>query len=177
KELLSPQGIGVAVAIDWGLAVQIFLAPFLSILLNQSSLPFRQTTLSHSPIGTIISFGLGWLAAGILVFFGEMVRSGRNWARIVQIVASVVLVLGGLFMLGHAYQSIRMGNFWPIVPEVILLVFTPLVAWRLSRRRTARWFQAISPAQARERHGGSWVWFIALWALIGGVLQTIASMK
>lgn len=173
EELPSPQGIGVAVAIDWGLAVQMFLAPFLPILFNRPSLPFLPTT----PVGTVLFFFLGWFAAGILVLFGEMVRSGRNWARIIQIIASVAFALSGLITLGQVYQSVRVGDFWPIITEVILLIFAPLVAWRLSRPRTARWFQAISPAQARKRHGGSWVWFIALWALVGGVLQTIASIK
>jgi len=52
-----------------------------------------------------------------------------------------------------------------------------VVVWRLSRSSTAHWFRMVTVAEARKRHGGTWVWFIALWAIIGGVLQTIATMK
>src|SRR5437588_198023 len=34
KELSEPQGIGMAVAFDWGLAVQILVTPFLALVLG-----------------------------------------------------------------------------------------------------------------------------------------------
>ncbi|MBO0796332.1 MAG: hypothetical protein J2P36_36030, partial [Ktedonobacteraceae bacterium] len=68
-------------------------------------------------------------------------------------------------------------NFWPIVTEIILVIISPLIVWRLSRPATARWFKSVSVTEARRRHGGSWVWFIALWAIVGGVLQTLAAMN
>jgi hypothetical protein len=60
---------------------------------------------------------------------------------------------------------------------VILVIFSPLIVWRLSRPSTARWFKNVTVAEARKRHGGKWVWFIALWAIVGGVLQTIVAMQ
>ena len=173
--LPGPQGIGMAVAFAWGLAVQVFVTPIVSTFFSQS-LPMKMAGLNSLP-GAILFFLLAWLVAVGLVLFGEMVRSGRNWARRIQLVANSLLSLAGLVSLVHLYQSIIVGNFWPLVTEVILLIFSPLIVWRLSRPVTARWFQHISAAEARQRHGGRWVWFIALWAIVGGLLQTIAAMK
>ncbi len=175
RELASPQGVGMAVAFDWGLAVQVFIMPIVAVAFGQPVA--LKTTSAGSLLVTGLFFIGAWLAAALLVWFGELVRSGRNPARLVQIVANILLTLGGLFALVHLYQSIRMDNFWPLVTEVILLIFSPLIAWRMSRPRSARWFQVISASAARERHGGRWVWFIALWAIAGGVLQTIAVLK
>jgi uncharacterized membrane protein HdeD (DUF308 family) len=128
-------------------------------------------------LGTVLLFIITWLVAIVLILFGEMVRRGRNWARWIQLVANALLSLVGIFSLVHLYQSVSVGNFWPFVTEIILLIFSPLIVWRLSRPSTARWFRMVTVAEARKRHSGTWVWFIALWAIVGGVLQTIASMK
>ena len=174
KELPAPQGIGMAVAFDWGLAVQITLVPIFT-LFNQSSL-VRVPGLNPT-FGTVLLFVVAWPVAFGLVLFGEMIRSGRNWALRIQIVANALLSLVGIISLTNLYESIKVGNFWPLVTEVILVIFSPLIVWRLSRPSTAHWFKVVTAAEARTRHGGAWVWFIALWGLVGGVLQTIASMK
>ena len=170
----SPQGIGMAVAFDWGLAVQILATPFFT-LFGQNTL-MKSAGLNSTP-AIVLFFIFAILVAGGLVLFGEMIRNGRNWARRIQIVANILLSLVGLFSLIHLYQSVRVGNFWPLVTEVILVIFSPLIVWRLSRPVTARWFQTITAPEARKRHGGRWVWFIALWAIVGGLLQAIAAMK
>jgi hypothetical protein len=121
-----------------------------------------------------ISIVVALIGAAILIFFGEMVRSGHRWARIVQLIFSTILSLAGIFMLLSLYRSIRVGDFWPLITETILIVFSPLVVWRISRPATARWFKSVTSAEARQRHGGKWVWFIILWAVIGGILQTLA---
>jgi hypothetical protein len=174
KELPAPQGIGMAVAFDWGLAVQIALVPIFT-LFNQSSLA-RVPGLNPT-VGIVLLFVIAWPVAYGLMLFGEMMRSGRNWALKLQIVANALLSLVGLISLTNLYRSIKVGNFWPLVTEVILVIFSPLIVWRLSRSSTARWFKVVTAAEARKRHGGSWVWFIAMWGIVGGVLQTIASMK
>lgn len=174
KELPAPQGIGMAVAFDWGLAVQIALVPIFT-LFNQSSLP-RVPGLNPT-LGTVLLFVIAWPVAYGLVLFGEMIRSGRNWALRIQIVANALLSLVGIISLPNLYKSITVGNFWPLVTEVILVIFSPLIAWRLSRSSTSHWFKVVTAAEARKRHSGTWVWFIALWGIVGGVLQTIASMK
>lgn len=173
EKLPAPGGIGVAVAIDWGLAVQIFLTPIIAVF-SQSS-PLKIPGL-NATIGTVLLFVIAWVFAGVCVLFGEMIRRGRNWARWIQIAFNALLSLAGIASLLNLYQSFIAGHFWPLVTESILVIFSPLVVWRLSRPSTARWFKTVTVAEASQRHGGKWVWFIALWAIVGGVLQTIAAM-
>ncbi len=175
EELPAPQGIGMAVAIDWGLAVQTALMPIIYTVFSQSN-PMKISGLNPI-LGTVLLFVIAWPVAYGFAFFGEMVRRGRNWTCRIQIVANALLSLAGILSLVNVYQSIKVGNFWPLVTEVILVIFSPLIAWRLSRPSTVRWFKNVTVAEARKRHGGMWVWFIALWATVGGVLQTIAAMK
>lgn len=169
EQLPAPGGIGMAVAVDWGLAVQIFLMPILPF--------FSPSNQAKIPGGPVLSFVIAWLLAGVFVLFGEMVRRGRNWARWIQIVFSALLSLGGIASLANLYHSITVGNFWPLVTEIILVIISPLIVWRFTRLATARWFKAVTVAEASKRHGGRWVWFIALYAIIGGVLQTLAVMS
>ena len=174
EELPSPGGIGMAVAVDWGLCVQIALMPVFA-LFGQSKM--MKMTGSSALIGTILFFVVALLAACLLAWFGEMIRSGRNWARIIQIVASSLLSLAGIYGLINLYHSITIGNFWPLVTEIILAIISPLIVWRMTRSSTAHWFKLVTPAQARTRHGGKWVWFIILFSIIGGILQTIAATR
>ena len=174
KELPLPQGIGMAVAFDWGLTVQILLTPIIATVLDQSS-PVKIP--GHNPIlSKALLFIIAWPLACIPALLGEMIRRGRNWALRIQIVANVLLSLVGIFSLVKVYRGVRAGNFWPLVTEAILVIISPLIVWRLSRPATARWFKTATVAEARQRHGGMWVWFIALWATVGGVLQTVAAM-
>ncbi len=160
----------MAVSIDWGLATQMILVPVLAAILNPSHL--MQTPV----LSNVLTFVTALVAAIILVLFGEMVRRGHAWAGIIQFVANALLTLFGIFSLIHLYQSVQVGNYWPIVTEIILIIISPLIVWRLSRPSTRQWFKTVSVAEARKRHGGKWVWFIALWAIIGGVLQVLAIM-
>ena len=175
EELPAPQGIGMAVAFDWGLATQIFLTPITATLFNlpaEAKIPGVNPTLGH-----VLLFVLAWPVAFGMILFGEMVRRGRNWARRIQIVANALLSLAGIAQLINLYQSIKGGNFWPLVTEVILVIFSPLIFWRMTRPSTARWFKSVTVTAARKRHGGAWGWLIAIWAIVGGVLQTIAAIK
>lgn len=172
---LYPQGIGMAVAFDWGLAVQILATPFLITFFGFSS-PVEGIDLS-STLARALSFIVVLPFAILLVLYGEALRRGRDWARKIQIVANATLTLVGIATIVSLYRGIKSGNFWPIVTEVILLIFSPLIAWRLSRPVTARWFKTVTSADARKRHGGIWIFYIALWALVGGVLQAIAGLK
>ncbi len=172
---LYPQGIGMAVAFDWGLAVQILAIPFLITFFGLSS-PVEGIDMSSS-LARALSFVVALPFAVLLVLYGEAVRRGRDWARKIQIVANVMLTVVGIASIISLYRGIKSGNFWPIVTEVILLIFSPLIAWRLSRPATARWFKTVTSADARKRHGGIWIFYIALWALAGGVLQAIAGLK
>ena len=175
EPLPAPGGIGMAVAIDWGLAVQVLLTPIIYAFSSQSR-PMIFTGLDPV-LGKVLFFVIALPFAGLFVFFGEMVRRGRNWTRWIQLIANALLSLAGILSLVSVYQSIKAGNFWSLVTEVILIVFSPLIVWRLSRPATVRWFKVVTVAQARKRHGGRWVWVIALCAVVGGVLQTIAAMQ
>lgn len=173
--LPGPQGIGMAVAFDWGLATQVLLTPLIPIFFpyaNAPKLPGLNSTLA-----SLLFFIIALLVACGLVYFGEMVRRGRKWTRMIQVVANALLFLGGLFSLVNLVHSIQAGNFWPVLTEIILLIFSPLIAWRLSRPSTALWFKTVSVAEASRRHGGTWILFIALWGIVGGILQTLATMK
>lgn len=173
-DLPAPGGIGMAVAIDWGLTVQTLLTPILALFRPSSQMI---PPGFNRPPGNILFFLIALVFACIFVLFGEMLRRGHNWARWIQIIFNAVLSLAGLVSLYSLYQSIKSGNFWPLVTEIILVIISPLIVWRLTRPSTARWFKAVTVSEARRRHGGRWVWFIALFAIIGGVLQTFAAMS
>ena len=175
----APQGIGMAVAYDWGLSVQLLAVPLLPLILpNLARSGFMQlppSILKSSPIpASLVSFLISLpFAAGIAVF-GEGVRRGWRWTRPVQIIFNTLLILLGVITLRDAWQSGRVGNFWPAYTSVLLLIVSPLIAWRLSRPATAQWFKTVTSDEARKRHGGLWPWLILLWSLIGGILQAIA---
>lgn len=173
--LPAPKGIGMAVAFDWGLAAQIFVTPIIITLFGLSN-PIAVPGVNPT-ISTILLFIIGWLVACIPAFFGEMVRRGRNWTRWIQIVVNALLTLSGIIGLFGLYQSLRAGNFWPLVTEVILVIFSPLIVFRLSHPATASWFKRVTVAEASKRHGGTWVWFIIVWGTVGGILQAVAALK
>jgi hypothetical protein len=171
--LPAPKGIGMAVAFDWGLTVQLLLIPILSIFLDS---PFfaRQTTVD-SKFTVIVSFLLSWAIAALFGVFGEGIRRGWRWTRPVQIVGNTIGFLGGFALLVQVLNGIKVGNYWTLVPAFILLVISPLIAWRLSRPETGKWFKAVASQEARKRHGGSWVWWIALWSIVGGSLVALGT--
>jgi hypothetical protein len=170
----GPQGIGMAVAFDWGLAVQLLVQPFLSLLTGGAG-PLRQFNM-RSPMSVLLSFLISLPFAILIAIFGEGVRRGWRWTRYIQIVFNTLGFIGAFFVLANLIQSSKRGDYWPLVTVVILLIFSPLIAWRLSRPQTARWFAIVTSAEARKRHGGAWPWLIALWAIAGGVLQALATI-
>ena len=163
----------MAVAFDWGLAVQILVTPFLPLLGGKNSfVPFLKF---GTAINTIVSFIIVLPFAALLAIYGEGVRRGWRWTRPVQVAANALLFLAGLVSLYNLWQSGKQGNYWPVVTEVILVIFSPLIAWRMSRPVTREWFARVTSKEARARHGGAWPWLIAIWAIVGGILQAIAA--
>ena len=171
---LAPQGIGMAVAFDWGLAVQMLLTPILTLILGKSV--SAQKSNANPLSNPILSFLVYWLIALLFILFGEGIRSGVRWTRRVQIVGNTLGFLGGFFLLVPLWNGIKSGNYWTLAPASILLIFSPLIAWRLSRPQSARWFATVSRDEARRRHGGMWIFWIALWAVVGGTLVAVNSL-
>jgi len=176
----APQGIGMAVAFDWGLTVQLLAGPLLPLVLRNLTgsgfvqLPTSMLKLSPVP-AALVTFLISLPFAAGIAIFGEGIRRGWRWTRPVQIVFNILLVLLGLFTFKDAWEGSKVGNFWPAYSSVLLLVVSPLIAWRLSRPATARWFKTVTSDEARKRHGGLWPWLILLWGIIGGLLQAIAA--
>ena len=172
---VKPQGIGMAVAFDWGLVVQILVTPVITLLLGQ---PGMLRALKLSPImNAFVSLLISLPFAALLAVFGEGVRRGWRWTRPVQIVFNALLTFGGFFALYSLWQGSKQGNYWSVVTVIILFIFSPLIVWRLSRPVTKQWFATITSSEARKHHGGAWPWFIVIWSIVGGMLQAIASMK
>lgn len=172
----KPQGIGMAVAFDWGLAVQILATPFVLLFLGQDTSPFKQLKPGQ-PWATMLFSLLTLPFAALLAIFGEGIRRGWHWTRRIQVGFNALAFPVGFASLYSLWQNSKHGNYWSAVTVVILLVFSPLIAWRLSRPPTGTWFKTVSSTEARKRHGGLWPWLIAIWAIVGGVLQTIAALK
>jgi hypothetical protein len=171
--LPAPKGIGMAVALDWGIAVQLLVMPFLPLLFGGSPM-LGQLHLSL-PVQTLLSFVIALPFAFLIFLFGEGVRRGWRWTRMVQVVINALLFLAGFGSLVSFIQQARHGSYWSLTTVVILLVISPMIVWRLSRPATARWFTNVTSAQARRRHGGAWPYFIALCAVVGGTLQALAA--
>ena len=171
---LKPEGIGMAVAFDWGLAVQLLVTPFLTSQLGD---PGFYKSFKSGPIpSSIIYFFISLPFVALLAMFGEGIRRGWRWTRPVQVGINALGFLGGFFTLFSLWQSSRHGNYWPVVPTIILLIFSPLIAWRLSRPATVKWFATVKSAEARKRHGGLWPWLILSWSVVGGVLQALEAI-
>ncbi len=173
EKLPTPKGIGMAVAFDWGLTVELLLIPILSIFLG-SPVFSRQSTMG-SKFTSIISFLISWAIAALFGVFGEGIRRGWRWTRPVQIVGNTIGFLGGFALLVQVWNGVKVGNYWTLLPAFILLIISPLIAWRLSRPETARWFKAVTSLEARKRHGGSWILWIALWSIVGGSLVALGN--
>lgn len=174
EQLPAPKGIGMAVAFDWGLTVELFLLPIFMAFLGSTVFP-KQSSVASTLISIFI-FLISWALAALFGIFGEGVRRGWRWTRPVQIVGNTLGFLGGFALLFQLVNNIKTGYYWTLVPAFILLIISPLIAWRLSRPETATWFKAVTSHEARKRHGGSWVWWIALWSVIGGTLVALGAV-
>ncbi len=169
----GPQGVGMAVAFDWGLATQILVMPIVTLLLGRPGM-FKQF---NPTVGTLLGTLITLPFAALLAIFGEGVRRGWRWTRLVQLIANALLFVVGLVAIPGAWTGAKQGNYWPLVTEVILLIFSPLIAWRMAGKRSKRWYDTVRSAVARRRHGGAWPFLIGIWAVVGGILQAIAALN
>jgi hypothetical protein len=171
---MQPKGIGMAVAFDWGLAVQVLVTPFVTLFLGE---PGMLKSFKLNPVmNTTVSFLLSLPFVALLAIFGEGVRRGWHWTRRIQVGFNTLGFFGGFFSLYNVWQGSKQGNYWGVVTSTILLIFSPLIAWRMSRPSTKKWFATVTSSDARARHSGAWPLLILLWSIVGGVLQAIAAL-
>ena len=162
-EAAGPQGIGMAVAFDWGFATQLLITPYFPFLLSSFGLIKQPSFQLPAAIITLV-LSVAFFA------LGESVRRGVRWTRIVQIVWNSLVLLGGIGIAIVSIGSITRGNYWLLVPALIVLISCPLILWRITRPRTGQWFKTVSSAEARRRHGGAWPFLILIWSIIGAIL-------
>jgi hypothetical protein len=162
--LPGPRGIGTGVTFDWALSVQLLIGGLSTILgTGLGALDARQ------PIGVRLAAGLVILVFAALIFAqGEALRRGRRIAWIIQIVANALLVIDGFTEIPTTFHSLEMRQVSHLLRLIVLLVISPLIAWLLTRQPTRAWIASVSSAEARARHGGTWLLWIALWSIIGG---------
>ena len=166
----GPGGIGTGVAFAWALSVQ-------TVINAVSFVPGvgPGALLAGQPIGLRLAAALlGVVFAGVVFTQGEALRRGRRVAWIIQIAANALLVLFGLTVVPGAVTSLGKGRVGDLVVAVVLLIVSPLIVWLLTRKRTRAWIASVSSAEARARHGGTWLLWIALWAIIGGTAIAFA---
>lgn len=167
---LKPGGIGTGVAFDWALSVQLLTdgAFFLSAT-------FAGSDLAGKSLALRLGMALGSVLGAAIVFVqGEALRRGRRVARIIQIVANSLLMVYGLVNIPNLIQSLKSGQVGTLLVEVVLLVVGPLILWLLTRKRTRAWFATTTSSQARARHTGMWLVWMAVYAIIGGVAVAFA---
>ena len=80
KELPAPKGIGMAVAFDWGLTVELLLIPILSVFLGSPA--FSKQTNMGSSFAVLTSFVIFLPIAALFGIFGEGIRRGWRWTRL-----------------------------------------------------------------------------------------------
>src|SRR5437868_9555031 len=84
----QPQGIGMAVAFDWGLAVQVLVTPFLPLFFKNTG---YLKSLKMSPLlTTTVSLLIALPFVALLAVSGEGVRRGWRWTRPVQITMNLL---------------------------------------------------------------------------------------
>jgi len=167
---LGPGGIGTGVVFDWALAVQILIeGAFFALGTGPGS------ALADKSVGLRLALvPLSLLAAAILFIQGEALRRGRRVAWMIQIVANALLVIAGLLGIPDTITSLEKPRFGGLVTTLVLVIISPLIVWLLTRKRTRAWIGRVSSAEARARHSGTWLVWIALWAIIGGAAIAFA---
>src|SRR5258708_6832659 len=116
KKENGPQGIGMAVAIDWGLAAQSVVSPFLPTILGTLGILKKTPSIQGT---NVITF---WLLAVVFAVFGESIRSGWHWGRFLQLAFNTLLFLAGIVALVLGIQPILKGQLWTLIPLFILVV-------------------------------------------------------
>jgi len=164
--MAGPRGIGTAVAFDWGLVAQmLFVASAYLFGFGPGGMMAGGSVAG----GMRAVVAVGALIAAVPCFLlGEGIRRGFRPARPLQVVLNALLTIAGIVTLPSTIADVRGGHYSGIVRSAILLIASPAIVWLLTRPQTRDWFAQATSAQARARHSGWWLVFIALWAIGGG---------
>lgn len=166
----APQGIGTGVGFDWAITIELVVLAGMQLT---GLHPFSGHSAASRQNDALIALPL--LAVSVLpLLLGEGLRRGYRWAWWVQIVFNSAATLGGLASIPGTLVALRHGNAWPLIPTLVLIGISPLIAWRLTRPATRAWIDRADRAEARRRHGGLWVAQILADAVIGGVLVALS---
>jgi hypothetical protein len=91
------------------------------------------------------------------------------WMRIVQIVLTALVTLGGIVSVGLLLAG--RGERSLVLSAIVMVTFAPFIAVSLAQPRTARWFAAVrGNGRAPRISGPGWVAVLAVWGAVWGVL-------
>lgn len=165
----KPLGVGLSVAFIWALAGQMLTNFLFNVIFGSGGFT------PHPFTGKGILFALGDLiAAGLLVFIGEALRSGRRWSWWVIMVLSGGLSVGGLVLIPSTIGALRHHDVWPLWSQLILLTLAPFIFYRMIQPPTQRWYERVTIIAARARHNKPrWLVTIIGSAAVGGFLTAL----
>ncbi len=169
-QLPKPLGIGLGVAFIWALGAQMLTGIGLVILFG-----IHGFSVQHAERGMAFVLVVGELVAlGLCVALGEGLRSGQKWAWWIMVVLTGVLSLGGLLSIPGTVDALRHHDGWALWSQIILLTLPPFILYRLTQTPTRTWYDRVSTAAARARHGSP-AWFVTIIgsAAVGGFLTAL----
>ncbi len=165
-QAFHPRGIGTAVVFDWALATQTALgAVFIALAVGPNSDTASLSTAQR------LGMALVFLAVAVgTAAFGEAMRRGVRLVWMAQIVINALLFFIGVHDIPATLQSVKDGHWGLFAHTFVLLIISPVLAWMLTRKPTREWVAHTTRAEARKRHGGKWVVYIIIWAIICGAI-------
>ena len=164
----GPRGVGLAVGLLWGVAVQ---------LVAQGSSRLASSTLFASGGGGRVTTVGAFAAASLAFAFGELVRRGVARTRRAVVVLGVGLTAAGVVSLPGTARDIGDGRWWSAVPTAILVTIAPLMTFWMASARSRDWFGSVTSDVARRRHGGVWIATLAVVAVVSGLLVAYAEAR
>lgn len=166
----GPHGVGMGVAFDWSLAMQLLImAPFLIAGSGPGAAVAQMSRTAR--------IGLGSAAAAVApVALGESVRRGNRYGWLLQIAFNSLLPISGLLAIPDTISTLRHGHFGDLVRTFVLLIISPLIVAQLTRLASRAWFGHVASAEAQARHGGWWIAGIVAWSIAGGAAIAFAPL-
>jgi len=166
---LRPRGVGLSVALLWGVSVQLIAQGWSRLVGSDLFAPTgggRGLASAGAFSGAVIAFA-----------FGECVRRGVGWSRRVVVALGLALTALGIASLPGSVRDLEHGLVWSTVPTAVLLTVAPLMAVWMHSACSRSWFRLVTSEIARRRHGGVWVATLVLVAVVSGLLVAYAEAR